>query len=363
MRPEGVLVFGLLALLSLALAAGDWSRRLGHLALACASWAVPFTVYFAWRYRYFGQLLPNTFYAKTGGGRDQFERGLLTTAQFYWQFVTPLVPAVLLGAWEAAAGHGTPDPSAGALPGPRRHVLLLGAASITAVYSAYIVAVGNDYMAMHRFFVPVLPLIYLLAAASLTAVTGRVSGARAVVAAAVVVVAVAGTFMHSMPIERHFIAESTNQHGNYRGVQVARWNVDRLALIGRFFASYRLSSDESLATNGIGAIGYLADMRILDFNGLVDVHIARTPIGTGRRRLAGHQKTDYPYTIGLKPTYIMFGRDLLKRQGDLRGSAPRQAWDLAQADYVVRSVWLNDEANHESGYFTFLERRDHARPE
>jgi arabinofuranosyltransferase len=362
MRPEGAIVFALLGALSFVLAVGEMRARFPHLALGFASWAIPSTLYFVWRYRYFGYPLPNTFYAKTGGGLNQIERGVLTTAQFAWQFVTPLVPAALVGAWEA--GAAAPAAPTDRRRWMRRHAFLIGAAVIALVYSAYIVAVGNDYMAMHRFFVPIVPLLYMLAAVPFAVLSGRLTAGavRGPVVAALVAVAAAGTFVHSLPIERHFDAESTQQHGNYRGIERARWSVQRLLLIGRFFATYRLSSAESLATNGIGAIGYSTDIDILDFNGLVDVHVAHSPIGAGASRLTGHQKSDYPYTLGLKPTYIMFGRDLTRRPGDFQQSVPPGVWPLVEEDYVVRSVLLKDEANGQSGYFSFLERRDHARP-
>ena len=46
--------------------------------------------------------------------------------------------------------------------------------TLLAVYTAYIVWVGGDYMAMYRFFAPVIPLLYLLVGRA--AATGDVDG-------------------------------------------------------------------------------------------------------------------------------------------------------------------------------------------
>jgi hypothetical protein len=133
-------------------------------------------------------------------------------------------------------------------------------------------------------------------------------------------------------------------------------------LLGRFFEGYRQSSEESLATNAIGVIGYLGNFNVYDFYGVVDVHIARLQIPPQKRdALTGHQKEDYPYVLGKKPTYLMFERELTPTPADIERFIPVGVWPLVRSDYVVRSVWLTDEVNHEAGYFSFLERGDHPR--
>lgn len=360
-RPEGAMVFALLMGASLALSVGEFRRRMTDHAVSALCWGVPFALYFVWRYSYFGYLLPNTFYAKTTGGLDQILRGALTTAQFAWQFLGPLLPWALVAFWETGIPRVGPLRAAEAVARLRRHALIVACVIVSLVYTLYIVAVGNDYMAMHRFFVPVLPLIYLAASAPLALLLPRMAtdGSRIAAVVTLVVLAATATLFHSTPLERHFVAESRYQHGNYEGVQTARWHVSRLSLIGRFFSEHRRSQEESLATNAIGVIGYLADFSVLDFHGLVDVHIARAPIQQHQRSaLTGHQREDYPYLLAKKPTYIMFGRELTRNPDDIERFAPPEAWRLAQRDYVVRSVWLDDTVNHQAGYFTFMERRD-----
>ena len=124
---------------------------------------MPFAIYFTWRFQYFGYLLPNTFYAKTGGEWLQYLRGAKYTVLFVLLFGLPLAPAAAAFLWEQTWQR----------PGwrwldwrswtawARGSIGLVTCAAVTAAYTAYVIYVGGDYMAMFRFFVPVLPLIYL----------------------------------------------------------------------------------------------------------------------------------------------------------------------------------------------------------
>ena len=333
--------------------------------IACVAAAVflgLFGPYFLWRYQRYGFLLPNTFYVKTGGGVLQILRGGLLAFVFWMQFGLPLVPAVLTMLWET----GLP-PARDLLPRPpldwfRRHALFVFAALIVICYTAYNVVVGGDYMAMHRFFVPVLPFLYLLFGLPIALLYSRISRpANRAGLAALVLFTAAATFFPSTPLERSFFYAPPQQFGAYRGVVTSRWHVRRLAVIGQFFNRYRRDRAESLATTAIGAVGYYADMQVFDIHGLVDVHIAHMPpppdFGMAR---PGHGRKDLPYTFALRPTYVMFSRDLTPEPIELWNYLTPDLRPSVEREYIHRSVWLDDEANQEHGYFTFFERRDSA---
>jgi len=357
-RPEGLIIATVLFGLSVLLARFERKSAPPGLAAASLIFVALFAAYFAWRYQYFGYPLPNTFYAKTGGGSAQVIRGAILAFIFYMQFAMPLLPWLLVAAWEGGIPTGVRVWQA--LVHDAR-LLLFGGALLVS-YTAYTIAVGGDYMAMHRFYVPVLPFLYLLSAACDApqfprAVRRPQTGAFALILA----ITTAGTFFPSTPLERAFFASPPQQHGDQRGVLIERWHVARLSVIGKFFRGYRRDYSESLATNAIGCIGYYSDMVVYDVHGLVDTHIAHLAAPSDFiQHLPGHGRSDLAYTLSQRPTYFMFPRDLTATPVELWRDVPEALRDQINREYVHRSVWLDDPVNGESGYFTFFERRDSA---
>ncbi len=362
-RPEGLLVFGTFLAIAVLAAQGDTRRHAGTLLVAGAAYAVPLVGYVVWRLAYYGYPLPNSFYAKTGGGLWQVLRGGLLAAGFFVQFVAPLVPWGLLALWEGQANQPSLPGLRRATEAVRAHALVVTCVAVFLVHAAYVVAVGGDYMAMHRFFVPVLAPLYIGAAALLASLRPAiVSRSKRWAFAAVVGVAAGATAFHSTPVDERFFARPSQQHGNYRGVQVERWSVARLTLIGRFFNRYRKAATDSVATDAIGAIGYYADMTVYDYLGLADTHIAHLPVARNQEKgMPGHQKADFPYILAKRPTYLMFSRFFTPSPAPVEDVVPPEILREVDAGYLVRAVWLDDTVNHESGYFTFLERRAQGR--
>jgi len=141
-------------------------------------------------------------------------------------------------------------------------------------------------------------------------------------------------------------------------VQTERWHVARLTLLGRFFADHKRGDAESVATRAIGAIGFYSGMRVLDFNGIVDPHIAHLPIDPQDRglHLPGHEREATAYIFSLEPTYYVFDRVLTPEPMPFPSFGP--ALDAqVRAAYDLRAVRLVDEANGEQGWFSFLERK------
>jgi arabinofuranosyltransferase len=344
-RPEGLLALGGIGVLGVALAAGRSGAR-RDLAPGFALALGGFAVYVGWRWHVFGELLPNTFYAKTGDTAAQMERGAEYVGWFALHYLLPWLPLLLLAWWRSAIPSGL-----------RRQPLLLACALLVTTYVLGIVWEGGDYMAMYRFLAPLLPFVYLLLVAAVRPAlrAGSPAGLRAAGALALAC-AVAGTAFHSTPLEV-LLPLPPRLHGNWRGVQTERWHVGRLSEIGRFFA-HHAKPGESLATDAIGAIGWYSHMTVYGAHGLVDPVLARrragTPVGSG---IAGHERLDFGYLLARRPTYLMFRREL-RAQPLRRLDFGHQVDPRLAAEYELRSVWLEDPANGEAGWFSFLERRD-----
>ena len=113
--------------------------------------AVVFLLYNGWRYCYFGDILPNTYYVKGGGGWCNFRLGWLNIKRLwsfnYNGFFISLAPLALI-----------PRRS-------RRRVACLLA--ILASYLLYEIKIGGDILPMYRLHLTVLPLQFALASIAL----------------------------------------------------------------------------------------------------------------------------------------------------------------------------------------------------
>jgi arabinofuranosyltransferase len=389
LRPEGVLFFGVLAGLAATVLWPRTKLAIGAHLLWVAAYVVPLAMFLIWRLQVFGDPLPNTFYQKTGGGFWQHARGAGYVIYFGFYYLIPLLPFPALVAWE----RGYPTWRDVIRPGfwidmIRRHPAASVAAILSLTWLAAMVYVGGDYMAMYRFMVPILPFIYLLLVPMLLSVQRQTSSEphKQVLIAVVVMVAAAATIFPSTPFESSFYRVATWQHGNYRGVQSERRYVERFSVIGRFFERYRKSDSESLATRAIGAIGYHAPhLAIHDLSGLTDRHIARIPVRASNRGWAGHEKWDLDYSFHRLPTYLMFDENFAPQDLPVSAndSAPlmadaivnafpyaqrfadwiRQNPEFIEQNYRLKTVWMEDVKNGQTGYFAFLERINGALPE
>ncbi|HJO25421.1 MAG: hypothetical protein QF890_09945 [Myxococcota bacterium] len=345
-RPEGVLV----AVLAAPFAALGGKRR-GVLVSALGVAGLLFAGYFAWRWSYFGYPLPNTYYAKTGGGIAQAGRGARYVGYFLLHFGLPWLPALLLAI-----------PRLRVDPAWRRHPLLPACAVVSLVWTASVVALGGDYMAFYRFFVPILPPLALLLAAALRALVRgvelRSQGARSVAVAAIGC-GFLGTLLQSTPLEALVFDVPSRMHGNYRGVLTERWHVARLTSLASLFAKRAQSPEDSVATDAIGALGWYSGLRVYGAHGLVDPEIAHQ----GAREhavgedYAGHDRRDLARLFDRDPTFFMFTREVRPTRPPGIALPPEYVREVA-GRYVLRSVWLDDSENGESGWFNFLERTE-----
>ncbi|MBW2269898.1 MAG: hypothetical protein JRH16_15100 [Deltaproteobacteria bacterium] len=348
-RPEGLLVAGVL--LPLAAALGLRGER-ARLARSVAALALAYGAYFLWRWYTFGYPLPNTFYAKTGGGLAQAQRGAAYLGYFVLHYAAPWLPALVLASW---AGRVWPH------FGPRDPFFVLASAFVVA-WTAYVVAVGGDYMAMYRFAVPALPVLALLLASRLRQLVRSAQHGSVwlrAAAAGTLAFGALGTLLHSTPLEAFVFDVPPRMHGNYRGVETERWHVARLTRIAEGFARRAESASASVATDAIGAMGWFSGLRVYGAHGLVDPQIAHqsAAVHAVGGDYAGHDRRDLWRLFERQPTYFMFTRELRETKPEAI-EVPDSYADAVASSYRLQSIWLEDPANAESGWFSFLERRD-----
>jgi arabinofuranosyltransferase len=292
-RPEGLLVYGLTGLHQVATrlvrerriaARQDWQR----LALFALIW-VP---WFAFRWRYYGFPLPNTFYAKvtlsdTGAQRGRGMEYLQTFIRIHLGYVplgVALLP-LLRRRWRAWSSY---------------FVLLV------LIYGLYIGYVGGDW-SVGRFFVPVMPMFYALLVGGLAVVQGWLTqqvekrlklptGVRQGLIAVVVVALVVGFFVSSSlnGEKALFLDRFDARLAGQARTTMGRWLHDNVP------------PDTYIAVDAAGQIPFYSDLRALDLYGLNDLTIAHHQVETMGQGTPGHEKMDMNYVIfEAQPDYII----------------------------------------------------------
>jgi hypothetical protein len=293
-RPEGVLVF-VVVVIHQAVARLVWQRQLltsADMARAGVFVAL-YLPYFLWRYYYYGFLLPNTFYAKVTvyDSVDQHQRGLQHLATFGRLHLGLVLPILVL------------------VPLLKRRLsfwftALLG---MVVAYVAYIAYVGGDW-SVGRFFVPIMPLVYILASAgavqayeTLKGWVVRLTNSHAALTAvrpiAVACLALGGALL----------LVSSSLHGEHE-LFVARFQAGRATsarvAMGKWLRE-NVPADTYIGVDAAGQIPYFAGLRTLDMFGVNDVHTAHLKIENMGQGVPGHEKFDFDYIMWRQPDLIL----------------------------------------------------------
>jgi arylsulfatase A-like enzyme len=288
-RPEGALVAGVLYAGCLFLP----QRRAAALAGAFVYLGF-LLVWTAARMAYYGEPLPNTFFAKVSGVPLSF--GLL----YLWGFLRDgalllLPPAVLASRLAPSARPG---------------------AALVLLFGAYVVLVGGDLLGESRFLVPLLPALAALAVVGAGLGWQRRPALGALAAACfagALVVQVAGPGPPGEGTRRARVLE----HARKADLLFERAGRRRAEVL-----LARGDADARVATGAIGSFGYHSRLPIVDILGLTDPEIARTPIAPGEtRRFPGHGRSNAAYVMSREPEYILIRRRDTAGAGHLRAVA------------------------------------------
>jgi hypothetical protein len=274
-RPEGALVFALLQGSRLLPGEPGKARALARDAGVYALLLGPHLVF---RFAYYGDWLPNTFYAKVGFNWDQVRRGAVYMWEYGGEIVSmPVLALAIAAGWRA---------------GWRRTALV-----VAGVYTLYVIAVGGDYAPTGRFALVPLPFLALLVQSALVAVR-RAVGPRARVgmglALGLVLLAAAWSF-----------AAATRRLELRNWPAVVEKNLVARRYLGTFLHD-TLPPDATVAVGSIGAIGYYSRLPILDTFGLTNREIGRRRVEWMGRASAGHEKGDAEYVLRRAPRVIVF---------------------------------------------------------
>ena len=284
-RPEGAALAGIAAGAAALL---GW--RQPGLRRSLAVWVTIFLALFApyvlWRWSYYGDLLPNTYYAKVGNSAAQLRRGLGYSNEFFSVTGYWLVPLALSALWS----------------GRRRFVAVL--AIVTAFLVALVVYVGGDGFPMYRFFVPVLSPFFLLVAWGAAHWLERVARRSRGAALAAAVAFCLATAYSAVPAFRGLQYDFVQQDVR----EVAAWKQ-----VGKWLRQHA-SPGDTVAVITAGAIPFFSGLPAIDMLGLNDRHIAHREMPQMGSLQAGHEKHDVDYVLSREPKYVIVGVYGLSRQ-------------------------------------------------
>lgn len=300
-RPEGTLFYAIAFLVLLA----RRERRRAVLLAGLGVAAVFYVPYLIWKWNYFGSLLPNTFYAKTGPFGLMLANGARYLIGFVASYGYLLVAGVYLLRTDARTRGRL------ALP-----LLLVGACWLE------VAILGGDWMPFHRLLLPTLPFVMILASEGLMT---RISSARRAAVAGIVL----------------FLLAITPTAIGHHNLVVERVTVRAFALLGQRLRDI-LPAGTNLGCGSIGAIGYYTDLPIVDILGLTDRHIARE--GTVVARQPGHFKTDGAYVLSRNPDLLLLGNVQIHRGERNEGQMPIKVQEkeiTKQPDFAERYSFVS----------------------
>ncbi len=334
-RPEGMLYWLPVAGWMFFFARNDDGKFGGAVKKMC--W-MP-AIYLPWlifRFLYFQDFFPNTYYAKMDGVRlAQINRG----ANYLWDFlgrndlrlaeILAIMAAIFVlnkSGWKFRTGTVQ-----------TWQILALGLAVCAATF---VLLSGGDHMAQHRFLLPIIPIILLFGAwgGKTLAELAAQSSLRVAVQGLLLLVFLSP---HALVFNKD-LRNPINPLHRPVGL-VEPWGSHGIP--GLFKLGLKLGEilphTATLALVPAGALPYASELPCIDMLGLNDKEIARQHVSSMGRGRMGHEKGSGAIIMSRKPDYILLRT--APAPVDAGVQDPREhSLDLTP----VRELWL-DEGFHQ----------------
>ncbi len=321
--PSLVLVaWAALALLRRRNSRSTWVALVLPAALVLGPWL-------GWKLAYYGRLLPNTFYAKTGVTGAMVANGAIYIGRFlHWYRLWPVIAVGL-----AALAVRRRDLDA----------RLLAPLVIVVSWLAYIMLVGGDFMEF-RLLVPVTPFLFLLLAHLVCAQVAPLLRGQTALVALLVVALLAWSSVHHA---RTFRTQTADQALDsipaladfYKVYPDGDWSV-----IGNALRRELATADALVALDAVGAIPWYSGLRTVDQLGLNDAFVA----GHGLRadasyRRPGHQRHASLAYLRERGVNFVIGHPTLVPLDLFAVAGNDPQWLQMAGDWVTRTAPLNPE--------------------
>jgi hypothetical protein len=253
---------------------------------------VPFLAYFVWRWSYYDSFLPNTFYVKLGEGSSYAEGFgyLFAFIKRFWIWVM-VVPLVFLGKVIRSNAN--------------LRAVTIYFASMILIFSLYVLYAGGDFMDMFRFFVPILPLFFLLVQEGFRGMYNHLRPLskrrrRITLVTPQILLIGLSVFFLAYP------SEESNKVWSRKGIDsigLLRDYARMWCKVGLMFQGIA-KPGESLSTAAAGAIPYYSELYTIDELGLTLAPQSNWDVLKGSR--PGHSgRITVEFILSRKPTFIL----------------------------------------------------------
>lgn len=280
-RPDAVIFAAVAFLVYLPYGSGFKSRYLYDYARVVLVFLVLPVAQLGFRWIYYGELLPNTYFAKIHPDAElmwRFGFAYFKRFEYAGGILLTLLPVIglLIAAYRDKA----------------RLALLLFGQSV--LFVLYVIKVGGDYMLYFRFFIPIVPGLAVLSAVALWQLGQHLPYASMTTTLLALGIGMGATLMLLKADDVRYAPGIRNGHED--NALLADW-------LGNNFPPNTV-----LALNHVGVIPYRTGMPVIDMLGLNDHHIARAKVARMRPNLKtyiGHIKYDGDYVCEKKPDIVI----------------------------------------------------------
>ncbi|MCX7877461.1 MAG: tetratricopeptide repeat protein [Ignavibacteria bacterium] len=250
---------------------------------------IPALIYMAWRLSYYGYFLPNTFYAKTGSSWEYIKTGI----DYFWSFskdyalygiLIALIFTLVLQ--KEKSGY---------------YIYLI---PVFLIFSFYIILVGGDVLRPNRFFLPVLPVFYILLQQSLIRLLSLISKNPSLKFAGI------SSIVFTVIFAYFTYSNESEQIKKY--AELEKGLTEKMKITANWLKNKQTQAGRQLtvAATTIGALSYYSGVNLIDMLGLTDEVVAHQPrpiaeISSGE---VGWRERNYnvEYIMSRKPDYIYF---------------------------------------------------------
>lgn len=328
-RPDGVVFIAVSLAWLLWLSRKEKSGGFRNLMAYAVGVAIIVIPYVAWQVTYYGDVVPNTFYAKMGAPLSiRLISGIIYLGRFALH--PPFLPILVICSLAYTFSKG--------LWCSKLTYLALS----VAAYVLFVLQAGGDHMPTFRLLLPVVPLMSVILAIALSrSFDPNSKTAVGCITLAIILLTSLQVFDNKLNVRREDPASFVG------------------TIVGKYIAT-AWPAGSLVALNTAGSTPYFAErLRFIDMLGLNDPVIAQRKIvklELEMQRIPGHLKGDGAYVLSRHPDFIIIG----PAEGRV-ASQPMLLSDLEISrdpsfahDYAMSQVVLDGDGKpNEHGDFTF----------